>query len=102
MTITLFMALMATLAVAVSLLTEAVKKFFEGSEHKYSSNMVVLILSIVVGIVGTAITYVSLGIPFTPPNIICMILMAAAVWVGSMIGYDKVIQMMEQFKNIKQ
>lgn len=101
MTITLFMALLATMAVAVSLLTEAVKKFFEGSKFTYSSNMVVLILSIVVGVVGTAIAYVSLGIAFTPPNIICMLLMAVAVWVGSMIGYDKVIQMMEQFKNIK-
>lgn len=101
MTITLFLALLATLAVAVSLLTEAVKKFFEGSKFNYSSNMVVLILSLLVGIGGTAVAYVSLGIAFTPPNIMCMLLMAVAVWVGSMIGYDKVIQMMEQFKNIK-
>lgn len=101
MTITLFMALLATMAVAVSLLTEAVKKFFEGTKFNYSSNLVVLILSVVVGIGGTALTYVSLGIAFTTPNIICMLLMAVAVWVGSMIGYDKVIQMIEQFKHIK-
>lgn len=101
MTITLFMALLATLAVAVSLLTEAVKKFFEESAHTYSSNLVVLILSIVVGIGGTAMAYVSLDIAFTSPNILCMVLMAVAVWVGSMIGYDKVLQMIEQFKNIK-
>lgn len=101
MTITLFMALLVVLAVAVSLLTEAVKKFFEGTEVTYSSNVVVLILSIVVGIFGTAMAYVSLGIAFTPPNIICMVLMAVAVWVGSMLGYDKVIQMIEQLKNVK-
>lgn len=101
MTITLFMTLLVVLAVAVSLLTEAVKKSFEGSKFNYSSNMVVLILSIVVGIGGTAMAYVSLGIPFTPPNIICLVLMAVAVWVGSMLGYDKVLQMIEQFKNIK-
>lgn len=45
--------------------------------------------------------YISLGIAFTPPNIVCMVLMAVAVWVGSMVGYDKVIQMIEQVKNIK-
>lgn len=101
MTITLFMTLLVVLAVAVSLLTEAVKKSFEGSKFNYSSNMVVLILSIVVGIGGTAMAYVSLGIPFTPPNIICLVLMAVAVWVGSMLGYDKVLQMIEQFKKIK-
>lgn len=101
MTITLFMALLVVLAVAVSLLTEAVKKFFEGTKFTYSSNVVVLILSVVVGICGTAMAYISLGIAFTPPNIVCMVLMAVAVWVGSMAGYDKVIQMIEQVKNIK-
>lgn len=101
MTITLFMALIVVLAIAVSLLTEAVKKFFEGTKVNYSSNVVVLIVSIIVGIGGTAMAYISLGIAFTPPNIICMVLMAVAVWVGSMLGYDKVLQMIEQIKNIK-
>ena len=101
MTITLFMALIVVLALAVSLLTEAVKKFFEGTKYTYSSNVVVLILSVVVGILGTAMAYVALGIAFTPPNILCMILMAVAVWVGAMLGYDKVLQMVEQVKNIK-
>ena len=101
MTITLFMALIVVLALAVSLLTEAVKKFFEGTPVTYSSNLIVLLVSIIVGIGGTAMAYVSLDIPFTPPNIVCMILMAVAVWVGSMLGYDKVLQMVEQIKNIK-
>ena len=101
MNITLFMALIVVLAIAVSLLTEAVKKFFEGTKVTYSSNVVVLIISIIVGIGGTAMAYISLGIAFTPPNIVCMVLMAVAVWVGSMLGYDKVLQMVEQIKNIK-
>ena len=101
MTISLFMALIVVLALAVSLLTEAVKKFFEGTEIIYSSNVIVLIVSIIVGIGGTAMAYISLGIAFTPPNVICMVLMAVAVWVGSMLGYDKVLQMVEQIKNIK-
>ena len=101
MTITLFMALIVVLAIAVSLLTEAVKKFFEGTKVTYSSNVVVLIVSIIVGIGGTAMAYISLGIAFTPPNIVCMVLMAVAVWVGSMLGYDKVLQMVEQIKHIK-
>lgn len=101
MTITLFLTLIVVLAMAVSLLTEAVKKFFEGSKVSYSSNVVVLIVSVIVGIGGTAMAYIFLGIAFSPPNIVCMVLMAVAVWVGSMLGYDKVIQMVEQIKNIK-
>lgn len=101
MTISLFLTLIVTLATAVSLFTEAVKKSFEGTKIKYSSNVVVLIVSVIVGIGGTALTYMFLGIPFTTPNIICMVLMAVAVWIGSMLGYDKVLQMIEQIKTIK-
>lgn len=101
MTITLFLALIVVFAMAVSLLTEAVKKFFEGSKITYSSNVIVLIVSVIVGIGGTAMAYITLGIAFTTPNIVAMVLMAVAVWVGAMLGYDKVIQMIEQIKNIK-
>lgn len=101
MTISLFLTLLVTLAMAVSLLTEAVKKSLEGTKVKYSSNVLVLIVSVIVGVGGTALTYLFLGIPFTPPNIVCMVLMAVAVWVGAMLGYDKVIQMIDQIKNIK-
>lgn len=101
MTINLFMTLIVVLAVVVSLLTEAIKKLLDSLEVHYSSNVLVLIVSVVVGICSTALTYLFLYIPFTPPNIVCMILMAVVVWVGAMLGYDKVLQMVEQVKNIK-
>lgn len=101
MTLTLFMALLVVLAVCVSLITEAVKKFLEDAGIKYSANVVVLIVAVIVGAGGTALMYLFMGIAFTPPNIVCMVLMAVAVWVGAMVGYDKVIQMIEQLKNLK-
>ena len=101
MTLTLFMALLVILSTVVSLFTEAVKCFIEGIGGKYASNFVVLVVAIVVGIGGTGIAYIFMGIPFILPNLICMVLMAVAVWVGSMLGYDKVIQMLEQMKVLK-
>lgn len=101
MTLTLFMALLVILAVCVSLITEAVKKFLDEAGVKYSSNVVVLVVALLVGAGGTALMYLFMGIAFTPPNIVCIVLMAVAVWVGAMVGYDKVIQMMEQLKNLK-
>lgn len=101
MTLTLFVTLLVVLAVCVSLITEAVKKFLDDAGVKYSSNMVVLIVAVIVGAGGTALMYLFLGIAFTPPNIVCIVLMAVAVWVGAMVGYDKVVQMIEQLKNIK-
>lgn len=101
MTVTLFMTLLVVLSVVVSLITEAIKGFFEGAGEKYSSNVVVLIASLIVGVIGTTLAYIFLGIAFTLPNIVCIVLMAVAVWVGAMVGYDKVLQMIEQLKLLK-
>lgn len=100
MTVTLFIALLVILSVAVSLFTEAVKKFLDESGAKYSSNLVVLILSLIIGAGGTALMYMFLGIAFTMPNVMCIFLMAISVWVGAMVGYDKVLQMIEQVKSL--
>ena len=101
MTVTLFITLLVILSVAVSLFTEAVKKFLADTDVKYSSNVVVLILSIIVGAGGTAVAYMYLDIAYTVPNVMCAVLMAVAVWVGAMVGYDKVLQMIEQVKSLR-
>lgn len=101
MTLSLFMALLVILALIVSLITEAVKMFLDNAGIKYSSNAVVLIIAVIVGVGGTALMYLFLGVAFTVPNIICMVLMAIAVWVGAMVGYDKVLQMLEQLHTLK-
>lgn len=102
MTITLFMALLVILAVVTSLVTEAVKKFLDTFTFvEYASNVVVLFVAMFVGIIGTATAYVLLGISFTTANVICIGLMAVAVWIGAMVGYDKVIQLIEQMKMLR-
>lgn len=101
MTMTLFIPLLVILSTAVSLVTLAVKKFLKDAGVKYSSNIVVLIISLLVGTGGTAFAYVYLNIPFDVPNTMCVGLMGVAVWVGSMVGYDKVLQMIEQIKTLK-
>ena len=102
MTITLFMGLLVILAVVTSLVTESVKMFLDECTYvEYASNVVVLVVAMLVGVVGTATAYVLLGISFTVGNVICMGLMAIAVWIGAMVGYDKVIQLIEQIKMLR-
>lgn len=100
MTITLFIALLVVLATVVSLITQAVKSFLDSDGVDYSSNVVVLIVSAIAGLAGIAITYIFMDIPFTLPNVICLLLMPVTVWVGAMVGYDKVIQMINQLNTI--
>ena len=102
MTVTLFISIFTIGAALSGLLTEAVKKAYENAGKQYSANVIALIDALVVGGLGTAMSYMLLGIPWTVNNIICLILMAVVVWVGSMIGYDKVIQLFAQIKDIKE
>ncbi len=94
MTIELFIFMFTIGALISSLLTQAVKKAFKS----VSTNILALIDAIAVGVIGMIIAYILMGIPFTLPNIVCIILMSVCIWVGSMIGYDKVIQTIEQIK----
>lgn len=101
MTTALFIVL-ATICCAVSILfTEGIKIWFKNANKEYSANLIALINALVVGCGGTAIAYVFMGIAFTLPNILCLALMAGVVWLGSMVGYDKVMQLITQIAATK-
>lgn len=94
MTIQLFMFLFTIGSVVASLLTEAIKKSFTD----ISTNMIALINACIVGILGTICAYIFMDITFNVSNGICIVLMAMCIWIGSMIGYDKVMQTISQIK----
>lgn len=96
MTISLFITLLTIFATVTGLTTEAVKKILDSNRVAYSANIVASIIAAIVGIGGTAAYYAIVHIPFTAANVVCMILMGLAVAVGSMIGYDKVTQAIQQ------
>lgn len=96
MTITLFITIITIGAAASALLTEAIKKAYANANKDYSANVIALIDSVVIGGGGTAVTYMLMGIPWNVNNIICLMLMVMCVWIGSMIGYDKIIQLIKQ------
>ena len=81
-----------------SLATEALKKSL--SEHKatYRSNTLVgivsLILSSAIGVGYAAIT----ENPITQQAIVCLVALIFMSWLCAMLGYDKVIQTISQFK----
>ena len=94
MTITLFLSLFTIGSAVSSLLTEALKKAFV----HVSTNIIALVDAVIVGAFGTYVAYILMDVPLTSQNIICIVLMAICVWVGSMVGYDKVIQTISQIR----
>ncbi len=98
MTVESFLFLLAVLATITSLLTETVKTFLNGLQIKYAANIVVLIVAVITGGIGTAVWYLWNQYEWTTMNIICIFLMICANWLVAMNGYDKVMQAISQLK----
>lgn len=96
MTIALFLTILTSGAIIAGLMTEALKKTFDNAEIKYSPNIIALITSIVVGGGGTAVVYILAKIPFTVENVVCLVVMIVLMWIGAMVGYDKLVQTVKQ------
>lgn len=96
MTVTLFATILTIGAMLNALLTEAIKKAYENAGKEYSPNVVALADALIIGGAGTAAVYMLMAIPWTINNIICLLIMIVAVWIASMIGYDKVLQLAKQ------
>ena len=101
MNISLFITLLTAFSTVTSVVVEGIKELFNKKSVVYSSNILVFIIACIVGISGTGVYYVLDSIEFTTINIVCMILMGVATSIGSMVGYDKVIQTINQLKTLK-
>ena len=100
MTVTLFISLFTFGSMLCGLITEAVKRVYENAEKEYSANVIALVDALVVGGLGTAVAYMLLNIPWTVNNVICLILMCVMIWLGAMVGFDKVLQTIGQIGNL--
>ena len=100
MSVTLFITILTIGGMVTTLLTEAIKKMYANMQKAYSSNIIALVNAIVVGCGGTAVVYMLSGIEWSVNNIICLVLMAVSVWIASMLGFDKVIQTVNQIANM--
>jgi len=100
MSITLFITILTIGGMVTALLTEAIKKMYANMKKDYSANIIALVNAVVVGCGGTAVVYMLMNIPWTVNNIICMVLMTVAVWIASMLGFDKVLQTVNQIANM--
>lgn len=99
MTVETFLTLLTLCSIATGLLTEGVKKFLDSVNVKYTSNIVVLFVSVVVG-AGVIVTYYAMNETIiTNHQLIFTVLMIVFNWLGAMLGYDKVIQTITQIRN---
>ena len=96
MTAPMFLMLLAAFSSISGLITEGIKKLINDKKN-LSYNLLALIVALIVGGVGCVIYYQLTGIQYTTNNIIYIILMGLASGLSSMVGYDKIKQLIQQF-----
>lgn len=80
------------------LVTEAVKKIIVERNATYRANTIAGLVSLILS-AAVGVGYILLsGIGFTTPIIIYLIALIFMSWLCAMVGYDKVIQTISQFK----
>lgn len=85
-----------------SLATEGVKKVLSEKNKIYHANTLAGIVALVVSaLIGVG--YVLLmAIPFTTQIVVCLIALVLMSWLCAMVGYDKVVQAISQFKTTQE
>lgn len=95
------MGLLAT-SVLTGLMTEAIKKVMDEHNKTYRANtlagIVAVLLSVAVGVAYVVIA----DIGITSQIVVCIVALVFMSWLSAMVGYDKVIQAISQFKTTKE
>lgn len=84
------------------LVTEAVKSILVEHNVTYRANTLVGLVSLVLSVAISVGYVVITGIGFTSQIIVCVIGLVFMSWLCAMVGYDKVIQAISQFKTTKE
>ena len=90
---------------AISLLTnftvEAIKKFLDESNATYSSNLLAAVISVIAALITSIVYIIANGISFSLLVGIQIVILMYLSFLTSTLGYDKVIQMLEQINIAK-
>ena len=94
----LFLVGLLVTSVLTGLTTEAVKKVLTEHNVNYCANtlagIVSMVLSIAIGVGYVVLT----GTQFTSQIVVCLVGQIFMSWLCAMVGYDKVIQAISQFR----
>lgn len=94
MTMQVFLMLLLIVSVLVSLTVEALKKML----NKTSENIMAAIVSVVISIVAGIFYCILAEVAFSAQIAVYLIALIFLSWLCAMLGYDKVIQALNQIK----
>lgn len=100
MTFQFFAAALLFVTVMTNLTVEGIKKILNDSGKKYSSNSLAVIVAIVISLVMSIVYIVMMNVIIDAKVIIEIIGLAYMSFLVATLGYDKVMQMIRQIRDI--
>lgn len=101
MTSEVFLLMLLIVSTLTSLFTEGIKKWLAERKKTYHANAIAgyvsIVLSIVVGVAYIILTEATI----TAQLFVYLIALVLLSWLSAMVGYDKVVQAISQFKGTK-
>lgn len=97
----IFMLGVLVTSVFTGLATEAVKKVLTEHNVTYRANTLAGIVALVLSSASGFGYMILSGIGFTSNIIVCWVALIFVSWLCAMVGYDKVIQAISQFKTTR-
>lgn len=98
MTLQLFLSLLCCVSTLTSLCTEAVKNWLTERGKSYHANAmagyIATILSVLVGIAYVVFFHATVSTEL----IVYIVALVLCSWLAAMVGYDKVVQAIQQFQ----
>lgn len=98
MTVEILLIALVTISSLSALVAEAIKKILDEYNKTYRTNTLVGICAFVVSIIVAALYLMFTGTAITMSVIASIIAVTLLSWLCAMVGYDKVVQALAQFK----
>lgn len=89
---------LALVSVLTSLTVEGIKKLLNESGKPYKANLLAAIVAIVLSLACIIAYTLYYSKPFTVQTAVMMVAFSFLSWLASMVGFDKVKQLIEQWK----
>lgn len=102
MSLTVLFVIIPIACAMVCSITEVTKSVLNSLEIKVPCNVQALISSVITAFIVVFALGGTLGFVSAIDFIVYGISTAFIIWIGSMVGYDKVLQLIDQIKNIKE
>lgn len=91
---------LAVISVLTSLTVQAIKKLLDEKGTPYSSNVLAALVAVALTMIVSVGYIIYMSITVTPQVIITAIALTFLSFLGSTVGYDKVIQLIKQLGEV--